>query len=79
MAQPRSIREWLEETADQLVQDASTTPTLPDGVRELKYENDVDPVYIDNGGPFMTAVPGPRWFTFVAVLNNGDTIETVRG
>lgn len=79
MAEPRSIRDWLEETADQLMQNANTTPMLPSGVRELKYENDMDPVYIDDGGPFMTTVPGSRRFTFVAVLENGNTIKTVRG
>ena len=73
------IRAWLEDTADQWMRNANTTITIPPGVRELKWASDTDMNPVDVGQVNYTRAPGPSRITFIAELNNGDTIETTRG
>jgi hypothetical protein len=79
MAQPRSIRDWLEETADQLMRDGNATVTCPSGVT-LRREQEIKPVPLASNPAFDAVVPGMLGrVTFVAELENGNTIETTRG
>lgn len=72
------IRQWLESAADELMRNREAEITCPPGVAKLKHEDDQAATDVDVGLSHLTSIPGPRRITFIAVLDSGQTIETVR-
>jgi Ethanolamine utilization protein EutJ (predicted chaperonin) len=70
------IRAWLEDAADKFMRNANETMTaFPPGVRDVRYEVEAEMSPVIN----TTRVDRPKRITFVAELENGNTIETTRG